>query len=287
MGAVIANATSMEVSEHGAGAPLVLVHGSAGDYRTWRGQTRPFAEHYRTVAYSRRYHWPNEPIPEGGEYALNQHVDDLLALLDELDARPAHLVGHSYGGVVCLVAAMRAPHVIRSLVLEEPPVLSLFVSVPPKPAELVASAWRRPLTTAGIIKLGAGGLGPATAAARKRDIERIIRLTGRAILGPSVFESLSEERLQQVRDNTFPEELLSKSFLPRLSPADVSGMQAPVLLVGGRNSPFVFGRLLGELHRLLPNARRTLIDDASHLVHEDNPTQFNSHVLSFLESNAP
>ena len=286
MGVVIANGTSLEVSDQGAGEPLVLVHGSASDYRTWHRQVPAFAEHYRTVSYSRRYHWPNPPIPENGEYRLHEHADDLLALLDELDARPAHLVGHSYGGVVCLVAAMRAPQLVRSLVLEEPPVLSLFVSVPPAPAELLASAFRRPLTTAGIIKLGALSLGPATAAARERDLDRVVQLTGRAILGRSAYEALSEERLQQVRANTFPEELLSEGFLPRLSQAEVSRVEAPVLLVGGRRSPFVFGRLLGELQRLLRNAQRTVIENASHLAHEDDPAGFNRQVLSFLRTNA-
>lgn len=285
MGVVIANTTSFEVSDHGTGAPVVLVHGSGGDHRTWHRQVPHFARSFRTVAYSRRYHWPNEPIPDGGKYELDQHVGDLLALLEELHLAPAHLIGHSYGGVVCLVAAMRAPHVVRSLVLEEPPVLSLFVSVPPKPAELLASVCQRPFTTAGIIKLGAFGLGPATSAARKRDFDGMVRLTGRAILGTAAYEALSEERLQQVRDNTFPEELLSEGFLPRLSQGEVKKLEVPVLLVGGRDSPFVFSSLLRELQRLWPSASRTVIDGASHLAHEDNPTQFNSRVLSFLQAN--
>lgn len=179
---------------------------------------------------------------------------------------------------------MRQPALVSSLVLTEPPVLSLFVSVPPKPLEILASACVRPLTTAGIVKLGAFGLGPATNAARKGDIDAIIRLTGHAILGREAYDALSHERLQQVRDNIFPEELLSTSFLPRLSPSDVASLPHPVLLLGGSQSPFVFGSLLGELHRLLPSAQRATIENASHSVHEDNPTQFNEQVLAFLES---
>jgi pimeloyl-ACP methyl ester carboxylesterase len=128
-------------------------------------------------------------------------------------------------------------------------------------------------------------LGPATAAARKRDVDRIVRLTGRAILGPAAYQALSKERLRQVYDNTFPEEFLSKSFLPRLSRNEIRNLQVAVLLVGGRHSPFVFGCLLRELQRLLPNARQISIDNASHLAHEDNPDQFNNEVLLFLQAN--
>lgn len=284
MGSVEANQGVFEVSEKGNGDPVILVHGSAGDHRTWHHQLEALGRHYRTIAYSRRYHWPNEPISEGGEYSLDQHVQDLLSVLEELNATPAHLVGHSYGGVVCLAAAMRMPQLFRSLVLEEPPVLSLFVSVPPRPAEVLASAFVRPRTTAGILRLGALGLGPATKAAQSRDLDGMIRLSGRAILGAEAFEALSEERVRQVRDNAIPEEFLSGSFLPRMNPEDVSKLQLPVLLVGGSRSPFVFDCLLTELARLLPRAKRVRVEDASHIAHEDNPTGFDEEVLLFFES---
>jgi hypothetical protein len=53
---------------------------------------------YRTIVYSRRFHWPNEAIREGTDYSMTEHVDDLRALLRSLDAAPAHLVGHCQAG---------------------------------------------------------------------------------------------------------------------------------------------------------------------------------------------
>jgi pimeloyl-ACP methyl ester carboxylesterase len=100
--------------ERGFGAPLVLVHGSASDRRTWGAQLEAFAARFRVIAYSRRYHWPNAPIPEGADYSMSEHVDDLRDLLDRLGAAPAHLVGHSYGAFVCLLLAAREPERVRS-----------------------------------------------------------------------------------------------------------------------------------------------------------------------------
>jgi pimeloyl-ACP methyl ester carboxylesterase len=97
------NGTSLEYAEYGEGEPLVLVHGSASDYRTWHKQQEEFAHRYRVITYSRRYHWPNEQIPEDAGYSMLEHVDDLQALIQELGAAPAHLVGHSYGAFLCLL----------------------------------------------------------------------------------------------------------------------------------------------------------------------------------------
>ena len=57
------NGVNLEYTEQGRGAPVVLVHGSVSDYRTWSVVQPRFAERYRTIAFSRRYHWPNERIP--------------------------------------------------------------------------------------------------------------------------------------------------------------------------------------------------------------------------------
>jgi len=40
--------------ERGTGEPVVFVHGSASDYRTWHSQLDELGQRYRTIAYSRR-----------------------------------------------------------------------------------------------------------------------------------------------------------------------------------------------------------------------------------------
>jgi pimeloyl-ACP methyl ester carboxylesterase len=65
------------------------------------------------------------------------HVDDLAAFLRAIDAVPAHLVGNSWGAFIALLTAIRHPDLVRTLVLEEAPVMPLFVSAPPRPPERV------------------------------------------------------------------------------------------------------------------------------------------------------
>lgn len=283
MAAIELKGATLEYIECGAGRPVVFVHGSASDYRTWRRPVEAFGERFRAIAYSRRYHWPNRPIAPRGTYALSEHADDLAALLRRLNAAPADLIGHSYGGVVCLKLASEQPDVARSLTLIEPPVLGLFVSFPPKPAEILRLALRHPRTAAGIVKLGAFGMKPAMSAFERGDREKALEKLGIAVLGREAFEGLSDERTAQVRDNLIPEELASPEALPRIDPPELDRVRAPVLLVGGSRSPRVFARLLDALESALPETERVEISGASHLVHEDDPAAFERALSDFLD----
>jgi pimeloyl-ACP methyl ester carboxylesterase len=267
--------------EAGAGSPLVFVHGSASDYRTWQAQQDEFSKHFHLFAYSRRYHWPNEQIGEGADYSMAEHVDDLEAFLGAVEATPVHLVGHSYGAFVCLLLAVRAPQLVRSLVLAEPPAITLFVSNTPKPMEILKLLFSRPRTAFEIIKFGAKGFGPATAAVKRDDMEKAMRIFGRAILGADAFRRLSDSRREQVRANLIKAEFLGSGF-PPLDLEQLRHIQVPTLLVSGQESPALFHCILDRLKELLPHAERIEIPGASHIMHEDNAPAYNSAVLSFL-----
>ncbi len=275
------NNTTFEYVEQGIGQPVVFVHGSASDYRTWESQLKDFSAHYRAIAYSRRYHWPNEPIHENADYPMQDHVEDLRALLRTLDVAPAHLVGHSYGAFIGLLLAIREPRLVRTIVLAEPPVITLFVSNRPKPFEILRLLFTRPRTAISIMRFGATGISPATEAARRDDMQAAMRIFGRAVLGDDFYSRLSELRLEQVRNNSIKAEFLGSGFAP-LDDEDIRKIQTPILLITGERSPSLFHRLIGRLEELLPHTERIKIPAASHIMHEDNPRAYNEAVLSFL-----
>lgn len=275
------NGSSFEFSQRGEGEPLVLVHGSVSDSRTWAVQLEAFGRHFHTIAYSRRYHWPNAEIPQNADYSMLEHVDDLKTLLESLEMAPAHLVGHSYGAFVCLLLAIREPAMVRSLVLAEPPVVSLFASIPPKPIELLRLLLTKPRTAATIMKFGATGILPAIRAAERGDMQAAVGIFGPAVLGRKTFRQLSDSRLEQIHVNAIRAEFVGSGFAP-LRAGEVRSMQAPTLLITARHSPRLFHRLADGLHALLPHAERLEIPGASHILHEDNPEAFNTGVLRFV-----
>lgn len=271
----------LEYTISGQGESLVLVHGSASDYRTWHNQQTELACHYRVISYSRRYHWPNATIPVGADYAMWQQLEDLEALIRQLDAAPAHLVGHSYGAFLCLLLAIKAPQLVRTLVLAEPPVITLFASSRPRPREILTLLLTRPRTAVAMIHFAATGIVPAEAAARRDEVTRAVRGLGRTILGHEYYDRLSGRRLAQVDANAIKAEFLGSGFAP-LKPEQVQNIGVPALLINGQHSHRIFHRLMDRLAQLLRDCERIEIADASHIMHEDNARAYNQAVLSFL-----
>jgi len=107
-------AAGVHVTVWGDGEPAVLVHGSFGwGEETWREQ-RPLADDYQLLLIDRRGFGSSQ---SDGRVDFERDADDVADLLGD----GAHLVGHSYGGVVSLLAAARRPEAVRSLALIEPP----------------------------------------------------------------------------------------------------------------------------------------------------------------------
>jgi len=265
---------------------VVFVHGSASDYRTWQNQYTEFAKHYRVISYSRRYHWPNETIPANCDYSMLQQRDDLEAIIQQLEAAPSHLVGHSYGAFLCLLLAIKAPHLVQTLVLAEPPVITLFASRKPRPQEILKLLMIRPRTAIALMHFAAKGVVPAEAAARRNEVTQAAHKFGQTILGQEYFNRLSDDRLAQVDANAIKAEFLGSGFAP-LDAEQLRHVQVPTLLINGQHSHRIFHRLADRLAELLPDNRRLEIADASHIMHEDNPTAYNFAVLSFLEKYQP
>lgn len=275
--------------ERGQGQSVVFVHGGYSDLRTWLAQLEAFAAGYRVVSYSRRYARPNEDIPEGQDDQMAPQVADLLSLLRSLDLAPAHLVGNSWGAFICLLAALKEPGLVRTLVLGEAPVLPLFISNSPGAGELVHLFLRSPRDAIRIMGFAAKVIGPAEKAYRRGDLEGGTRIFVSGVLGArgtgASFEGVPEERKQQMRENHTADraQLLGAGF-PPLSAMDVLRIKTPTLLVTGERSPALFRRTLTDkLESLLPNVERVEISKASHLIHEQNSDEFNQEVMAFFQ----
>ncbi|MFZ2987094.1 alpha/beta fold hydrolase [Ideonella sp.] len=97
---------------------LIMVHGLATNMAFWYFHYAPvFSQHFRVTLFDLRGHGRSEMTESG--YTPPNLANDLLGLMDHLGIKKAHLLTHSYGGVVSLNAACMAPERIASLVLAD------------------------------------------------------------------------------------------------------------------------------------------------------------------------
>ena len=278
------NGTTLAYREQGEGEPVVFVHGGLSDLRTWEQQLPAVGPSCRAITYSRRFARPNEDIDPEADDLMSLGAEDLAAFLREIDAAPAHLVGNSGGALISLLVAVRHPDLVRTLVLEEPPVVSLFVkSVPPRPVDLLRLFVTRPRTAFAILKFGAT-MARVQKAFRRGEDDNAMRTFIHWALGREPYERLPGARREQMRDNVSELRALSLggARFPPLGDDDVRGIRAPVLLVTGELSPALALRLTDRLEELLPTVERVEIPDASHLMHEENAPAVNDAIVGFL-----
>ena len=105
----------------GCGEPIVFVHGDSlfgNPVEHWLNQL-DLADEYQLIMPA-RYGYYLSPLP------MHETFDVYAQAIADLLGEGAHLVGHSYGGVVALLAAAQRPEAVYSLTVNEPPAFSLI-----------------------------------------------------------------------------------------------------------------------------------------------------------------
>ena len=265
-GKVSANGLSIAYVEEGSGPPLILVHGAVSDYREWANQMAPLARHYRVIAYSRRYHWPNSPPGADTDASPESQVDDLAAIIKALGVAPAHIAGHSFGGAVSLRLALRHPELVRSLILVEPGVIGVLGDLPADdPVAKEAQAARAAMRDA-----FAGG-----------DAEGIVR-TYAAHVAPGEFERAGPEVRRMLLSNVPAFQLDYSSRRSPFTCEDAGRVAAPALVVYGGRSPPGLQRIAETTARCMRSAKMLKIPQATHWLQRPHARAFNKAALAFL-----
>ncbi|WP_460311940.1 alpha/beta fold hydrolase [Aliiglaciecola aliphaticivorans] len=94
----------------------------AGSYRLLLNSMR---SHFDVIAIEKLAHNPNFPVDIGWQ---NQ-VSEIVHFLHENQAEPCYLVGHSFGAVVSYLTACLHPHMVKGLVLLDPPLITGLTSL--------------------------------------------------------------------------------------------------------------------------------------------------------------
>ena len=252
----------------GAGRPVVLVHGALGDQRQWAPIAAALAARFRVHALSRRHHWPRATADT--PYSYEGHRDDLLEYVRAVgDA--VHLVGHSWGAGVALLAALREPERIRTLTLVEPAFHSLLPASAPGRDEEVAGRGEMLATVKALVAAG-------------DDAAAVRALFDWIQDGSGGFAALPLPVQQALLENA---PTLGPTFAhpaPQVTCADLRPLTVRTLVVNGEHTRLYY-RLIGEaVVACLPHATPARLANAGHMTIVERPAETAALLLAFLSS---
>ena len=280
----IGHGIALRYMEEGAGTPVIFVHGSLSDGGYWTDQLGPFAKHYRAIAYSRRYDYPNVNPARPG-YSAVVDAEDLAALIT-LHLGNVVVIGHSYGALTALFLAAKHPELVRALVLAEPPAISLLAHLPSDEAKTGKAMFE---------DIQRRMIAPMQRAFRRGDRDAGIAAFIDYVFNDShAWEKMSvSAREDTLRDaHEWDVMMTTGTLFPNIDPRTIRRITAPVLLLSGAKSYPFLGLITEELARLLPNSETIMLPDAGHQMWYQAPDVCRRDVEAFLvrlgiQSSAP
>ncbi len=260
MDAVI-NGAQIHYEREGSGMPLILLHAGVADSRMWEPQAKEFAKHFDIVRPDIRGFGRSNLPP-----APWSPVEDLLALIDELHLKPAHLVGCSIGGGIAIDFAVEHPERISKLVLVAPGIGGTNFG------DRYPDLWSE-----------------IEAADEAKDYDAVNEAEMHLWLdGPRRPRGYVKEPLRALfldMNGTNIQNEWEKAPAARLDPPAAERLEeitAPALVVvGDADVPPTYDAV-ELLMEKVPHARKAVINDAAHLPNLEHPEEFNRIVLEFL-----
>lgn len=275
-----------QVSPDPSVAPLgdvVLVHGLAANQAFWNLElVKVLASGYRVTSYDLRGHGYSARPASG--YTPRDMATDLQGLLDHLDIEAAHLVGHSYGGLIALRLATDQPKRIRTLTLADTRLRGIA------PDQILPQQKDWPELQARLARCGVnvqqgepeigmllleGIAEPRWAAARQR-------LASLGLFVPFAAQSGGGNRSATRWRRLLNETTARDDFLNDggVTPQAIASLTFPLLLAYGEHSPHLAS--YRKLSELVPHSHAALVPGGGHFHPASRAPEFAHLLTAFL-----
>jgi pimeloyl-ACP methyl ester carboxylesterase len=257
----------------GAGKPLFLLHGFGANGYLWRFLKPKIPPGYRTYVVDLKG-FGRARKPNDGKYSARDQADLVLDLVRTLGLSSVSLVGHSMGGGVALMAALKLlddGRTLDRLVLIDP------VSLPVPRFDFLKSRFVH--GAAALLSPLAFWPGPLVRLALRVaycEPDKVTDDQVEAYAAP-LRQLAARRALVSAGNQLFAEDLgeLSRRY------AEIT---APTLLVWGQEDPVIPLSVGRELERLMPNARLLDIKRSGHIPIEESPDETDPPIVAFLNS---
>ncbi len=241
---------------------VLLVHSGGLTSRQWRKLAGQLAPRYRVIAPD-LIGYGAERWPVGKPFHFREDVAYLERMLDE----PAHVVGHSYGGLLAMQLALAAPDRVRSLALYEP----VAFGVLDEPEDRAA---RDSIAQLRAYVPDAHGADEAWLAAFVDWWQ-----------GAGAWQRLADETKQAFRDVGWKlSEEVASLGADRTDRARYATIAVPTLLLGGERSQPAERRVLDKLVTTLPNAKLHVFAELGHMGPITHASLVNTAIAAHIDS---
>jgi pimeloyl-ACP methyl ester carboxylesterase len=269
MPSVVVQGRRIHYLDSGEGVPIVMVHSGGLSSRQWTRIAGRFAGTHRVIAPDLLGVGGSDPVPPG-EFHFHEDVAMLEGLLDALGIETHHLVGHSYGGLVGVTAALRRPARVRSLSLFEPVAFGVLYSKGDEAGVRDLEDYDHDGT---FFDDAVGGQEPW--------MERFIDWWQ----GPGAWRGLpdpSKQAFLRVGRKVFQEvRSLTADRTPHQAYASLT---APALLMRGGRSPIAARQVCAILAESMPNAELATFEDAGHMAPLTHGQQVGDRIVAHVRA---
>ncbi len=248
----------MSYELRGDRAPLLLIHSFPFDHEMWRPQIETFVKVRRIVAPDLMGFGASDVV--AGQ-SVDQHADDLVALLDHLRLPKAVVCGLSMGGYVALAFARRHPSRVAALILADTRAVA-------DDERTVADRLR---LAEKVREVGVGSLAEEMPA-------RLLSPSAE----PGMFVELREIIERQPAEGV-ASALEMMADRPDATP-DLEKIDAPTLVLVGMKDLVTPLRESEAMAERIPDSKLVEVPRAGHLANFEEPGAFNALLRSFLEA---
>jgi pimeloyl-ACP methyl ester carboxylesterase len=251
---IVANRVSLYYEEHGAGEPIVCIHGTLSSARLWRDAAAELGTRGRVIVYDRRGFSRSER-PEPFAADVHVHADDAAALIDALAAAPAIVIGRSAGGEIAVDLALRYPDRVRALALLEGGGLTLGEA---------AMRW-------------IAAVDEQVFAAAQTDMNSVAETLFRAVAGGAGWDGLPRSVKEELAGNGPAILADERDGYLDVTAEQLGTIVQPTLLVSAKDSPPEFAEVTSLVAQAMPSARIEWVE-GDHLINPAHPA-----VLDFVD----
>jgi pimeloyl-ACP methyl ester carboxylesterase len=259
----VADGLEIAYERAGEGPLIVFAHGALEDGRVWRSQVAALSDELTVVAWDEPGAGRSSDLP--ARFTLADYANCLAALIESLDAGPAHVAGLSWGGTVALELYRQRPELAATLILID-----------------TYAGWKGSLPEAEVRARVAGVREMLAAPPAAFDPTLPGLFAGEP---PAACVGLLREIAADVRAANIGEQV---RVMAEADQRDVlARIAVPVLLVWGEldvRSPL---RIAREFERAIPSARLVVIPGAGHLCQLERPDQVNAAIRDFCREHPP